>query len=104
MNLPTRLRPVLFIAVLLVLWHVAAARQSVHLLPTPFETLMGLGELLERGLLVKYIIASLFRVTWGFIGAALIAIPLGLAIGWYRRIDMAVNPLIQIFRPISPLA
>ena len=104
MNVSTRIRPWLFIAALLAVWHVAAARQSVHLLPTPFETLLGLLELMQRGLLVKYIIASLFRVTWGFVGAALIAIPLGLAIGWYRRVDMALNPLIQIFRPISPLA
>jgi NitT/TauT family transport system permease protein len=49
-------------------------------------------------------VASLFRVTWGFVGAALLAIPIGLMIGWYRRSEMALNPLIQIFRPISPLA
>ena len=36
--------------------------------------------------------------------AAVLAIPLGLAIGWYRRAEMALNPLIQILRPISPLA
>jgi len=55
-------------------------------------------------LLLKYVVASLFRVTWGFILAASIAIPGGLAIGWYRRSEMALNPIIQIFRPISPLA
>ena len=36
--------------------------------------------------------------------AAVLAIPLGLAIGWYRRAELAFNPLIQILRPISPLA
>src|SRR5581483_6927510 len=45
-----------------------------------------------------------FRVTWGFVTAAVIAIPLGLAIGCYRRAKLAVNPLVQLFRPISPLA
>ena len=104
MNFSTRLRPFIFVAFLLLIWHIAAARQAVHLLPTPFETLTGMVELAERGLLFRYIVASLFRVTWGFLSAALIAIPLGLAIGWYRRADMAINPLIQIFRPISPLA
>jgi NitT/TauT family transport system permease protein len=53
---------------------------------------------------VKYVVASLFRVTWGFSLAAVIAIPLGLTIGWHRRAEMAVNPLVQILRPISPLA
>ena len=48
--------------------------------------------------------ASLFRVTWGFVLAALLAIPMGLLIGWYRRAEMAFNPIIQILRPISPLA
>ncbi len=36
--------------------------------------------------------------------AALIGVPTGLAIGWYRRAEMALNPLLQIMRPISPLA
>ncbi len=61
-------------------------------------------DLIERGLLFRYIVASLFRVTWGFSLAALIAIPGGLAIGWHRRTEMALNPPLQILRPISPLA
>jgi NitT/TauT family transport system permease protein len=73
-------------------------------LPGPWETLGGIADLVRRGLLFKYVTASLFRVTWGFVSAAVLAIPLGLAIGWYRRFEMAFNPLIQIFRPVSPLA
>jgi len=103
-NIPVRLRPVLFMAVLLLLWHVAITRQSAHLLPTPWAVVLGIVELARRGLLLKYVVASLFRVTWGFLLAAVIAIPAGLAIGWYRRTEMALNPLIQILRPISPLA
>jgi NitT/TauT family transport system permease protein len=100
----TRLRPVAFIAVLLVAWQFAVARQPVHILPTPWAVVLGIVELARRGLLLRYVVASLFRVTWGFALAALVAIPAGLAIGWYRRTEMALNPLIQIFRPISPLA
>ncbi len=55
-------------------------------------------------MLLKYVVASLFRVTWGFGFAVLTAVPLGMLIGWYSRAEMALNPLIQIFRPISPLA
>jgi NitT/TauT family transport system permease protein len=98
------LRPVAFIAVLLVAWHVAASRQSFHILPGPLAVAGGIADLAKRGLLLKYIVASLFRVTWGYVTAALLAIPLGLAIGWSRRSEMALNPLIQILRPISPLA
>lgn len=40
----------------------------------------------------------------GFIAAALIAIPLGIAIGLSSALYSAVNPLIQLFKPVSPLA
>ncbi len=99
-----RLRPLVLIAVLLILWQIAASRQSVHVLPSTFETFDGLIDLAQHGLLLKYAVASLFRVTWGFTAAAVLAIPLGLIIGWYRRAELAFNPLIQILRPISPLA
>ena len=71
---------------------------------TPEEVVGGIGDLVQHGLLLKYVVASLFRVTWGFVLAVVLAIPLGLAIGWSRRAEMAFNPLIQILRPISPLA
>jgi NitT/TauT family transport system permease protein len=64
----------------------------------------GIVDLAQHGLLLKYIVASLFRVTWGFLLAAVLAIPMGLHIGWNRRAEMAFNPLIQTLRPISPLA
>jgi NitT/TauT family transport system permease protein len=103
-NLGVRLRPFLFIAALLVIWEIAALRQSAHLLPGPWGVVGGIADLVRHGLLLKYVVASLFRVTWGFLLAAILAIPLGLTIGWYRRAEMAFNPIIQILRPISPLA
>jgi NitT/TauT family transport system permease protein len=103
-SLGVRIRPLLFIAALLLIWEIAARRQHAHLLPGPWETAGGVADLVRHGLLLKYVVASLFRVTWGFLLAAALAIPLGLAIGWYRRAEMAFNPIIQILRPISPLA
>src|SRR6202522_3010090 len=103
-SLSIRLRPIAFIFALLVLGHVAVSLHPDHLLPGPLAVIRAIGELLQHGLLLKYAVASLFRVTWGFALAALLAIPLGLTLGWYRRGEMAFNPLVQIFRPISPLA
>jgi NitT/TauT family transport system permease protein len=97
-------RPVAFFAILLAVWHVAAKHQKFQLLPGPWPVLAGIGELARHGLLLKYIVASLFRVTWGYGAGAALAIPFGLVIGWNRRAEMALNPLIQTFRPISPLA
>ena len=99
-----RLRPVLFAAALLGLWQVAVMRHPGGLLPGPWGVVGGIADLLRHGLLGKYVVASLFRVTWGFGLAVVLAIPLGMAIGWYERAEMALNPLIQVLRPISPLA
>ncbi len=99
-----RLRPVIFIIFLLIIWQIAVNRSPVHLLPGPLQALGGIVDLVQHGLLLKYIVASLFRVTWGFVLATALGIPIGLAIGWYSRAEMAFNPLLQILRPISPLA
>jgi len=99
-----RLRPVVFIGLLLAAWQSAVTRHPGQILPGPWGVLRGVGDLLRHGLLFKYVVASLFRVSWGFGLAAILAIPLGLTIGWFRRAEMAINPLVQVFRPISPLA
>ena len=47
---------------------------------------------------------SLVTVMSGFILAAIVAIPLGIAIGLSKSLNTAINPIIQIFKPVSPLA
>ena len=47
---------------------------------------------------------SLYRVLTGYFAAALIAIPLGFVIGMSPLMYKALNPFIQVLRPISPLA
>lgn len=98
-------------------WHVAAAAQERAVFPTPAGVLTGLGELMEQApaanpsdpgagipRLWRYIVASLFRVGWGFTLALLVGVPLGLLAGWSLRTFLAVNPLVQALRPISPIA
>lgn len=50
------------------------------------------------------ILTSLVTVMSGFVLASLIAVPLGIIIGLSRSVHAATNPLIQIFKPVSPLA
>ena len=47
---------------------------------------------------------SLITVLAGFVLASLVAIPLGIVMGLSRFVSNAVNPLVQLFRPVSPLA
>ena len=50
------------------------------------------------------IVTSLITVMSGFVVGALIAIPLGIAIGLNKFIRNGFDPIIQVFKPVSPLA
>ncbi|WP_275096576.1 ABC transporter permease [Sedimenticola hydrogenitrophicus] len=50
------------------------------------------------------IVTSLVTVATGFIIASLIAIPIGIICGMSATLYRAINPLIQLFKPVSPLA
>ncbi|MEY2526100.1 MAG: NitT/TauT family transport system permease protein, partial [Verrucomicrobiota bacterium] len=97
-------RAVGMLALFFTIWGVAVRLSHSDLFPTPGNVLRGIIELAQKGLLVKYIVASLFRVTWGFTLAVLLGVPAGLLLGWYSRAFQAINPIIQILRPISPIA
>lgn len=53
---------------------------------------------------IDQILTSIVTVMAGFMVASVIAIPVGVACGMSPTLYNAVNPLIQIFRPVSPLA
>ena len=50
------------------------------------------------------ILTSIITVTTGFLLASLVAIPIGIVCGLSSIIYTALNPLIQMFKPVSPLA
>lgn len=85
-------------------WEIAVLRSRTTIIPGPWAVALGIFELARSGLLVKHEVASLFRVTWGYLLAVVTAIPFGLFLGWHRRGEKAISPLLQVLRPISPLA
>jgi NitT/TauT family transport system permease protein len=89
---------------LLAVWHLAVALSSSKILPTPVDAARGIVELASKGLLLKYVVASLYRITWGFLLAVVVGVPFGLFMGWFWWAHAAFNPLIQVLRPISPIA
>ena len=50
------------------------------------------------------ILTSLKTVFTGFIIASLVAVPLGIVCGLSKAFNLALNPFIQLFKPVSPLA
>jgi NitT/TauT family transport system permease protein len=99
-----RLLPLTGILLFVLAWHFAVAANDGTLVPSPLAAVMGIVELAEKGLLAKYVVASLFRVTWGYLAALVIAVPLGVLLGLWQRGEKALNPVLQLLRPISPLA
>ncbi len=119
--------PVLGIGVFLVLWAVLApvVKTSLGALPGPgdvwtaFLALMAehsaaradaAAAIAAGGLysgpatFVDQIFTSLKTVATGFVLASVVAVPLGLIAGLSKRINAAINPIVQVMRPVSPLA
>jgi NitT/TauT family transport system permease protein len=98
------LLPVLTAAVLVALWHAAVRLSHTDVFPSPLAVALGLGELARKGVLGIYVRDSLVRVAAGYSLALVLGIPTGIALGWYSGAARAINPVIQLLRPISPLA
>lgn len=75
-----------------------------HLFPSPAAVVLGFKELLSSGELWQYSWVSLLRFGAGYGLAALLALPLGLLFGRCVPLWRAIDPLIQILRPVSPIA
>lgn len=104
MPLYRRILPFLAVTLFIVGWHLALSNHPASLVPRPAAVAAAIGELASKGLLLEYVVASLFRVTWGYLLGVAVAIPLGILLGLSKRGEAAFNPLIQLLRPISPLA
>ena len=58
----------------------------------------------DGGTMPEHIWASLKLAMYGFSLGAVIGIPVGIAMAWYRRVDLFVTPLFNFIRPIPPIA
>jgi NitT/TauT family transport system permease protein len=95
---------ILVMAVLVAAWWALVVFTESAIFPTPLAVVQGTLELARDGTLWEHIGASLMRVGAGFGLAVLLAIPLGLWMGWVHGAFVTLNPLFQILRPISPIA
>lgn len=91
-------------AAMVSLWSAGVGWSGTPVFPSPMGVERALAELVRKGLRWRYIGDSLFRVSTGYALAITCGIPLGLLLGWYPAAAAAVNPVIQMLRPISPLA
>lgn len=105
---------VVFLALFILFWQLATAGfDDGGLAPTPAASWERLVEVLSTVFVHEppnnvgiffHLLASLQRVLVGFGLAALVAVPLGLLLGTSRVLNDALDPIIQVLRPVSPLA
>ncbi|TAN58332.1 MAG: ABC transporter permease [Rhodospirillales bacterium] len=74
------------------------------LLPPPSQIASTLWALAASGELLRHILASAARMFQGFAIAAALALTLGISIGIFRSVDRATELLIQIVKPVPPIA
>lgn len=100
------LLPVVTGLVLLAIWWIAHAAGAfpTGTVPSPPEVATAFGQEIRSGRLFDDIIASLYRVAWGFTAGVLAAVPLGLVIGRSLQTRAALLPWINFFRSLSPIA
>ena len=97
--------------ILILVWQGLSSVQVIpsYKLPSPVEIVLGFKDILIVGvppghLLHNHMLYSLYRVALGYAMAALLAIPLGLLMGWSPGLLRMIRPLFELVRPIPPLA
>ncbi|MFE6288095.1 ABC transporter permease [Streptomyces sp. NPDC057877] len=100
-GLPLALNAVSVVLGIALWWAMAAAGFK---LPEPPEVVSRAAELISDGTLGQDMLASLTRVLIGFALGTAVAIPVGFLMGWYGILRGLIEPWIQFFRTIPPLA
>lgn len=97
---------ILGLGLLLIVWEgiVLSGRYDRSLLPNPLDVLKGIGELIADGTLFEHLKVSLLRFGAGYLAAAVAGVSLGLVLGWFRWLWKIIDPVVQVLRPISPIA
>jgi NitT/TauT family transport system permease protein len=100
------LLPVVTPVVLVAVWAIVASAEIFpsSLFPHPWDVARGVWSELRSGRLMVDTVASLFRVSIGFLLAVSLGVPAGLLLGHSARARTAFLPLVNFFRSLSPLA
>ncbi len=96
----------LSLIIVIMIWQLVADGivQNNFLLPSFYDVITSFFALVKNGLVFMDIFISLLHFSLGITAALIIGIPLGISMGWFKKVNRAVDPIIEILRPIPPLA
>jgi len=88
------------------IWQIVADRvvHNKFLLPSFYDVIASFFIVVKSGLIFEDTLTSLLHFSIGIAAAFIIGIPLGIAMGWFKKANRAIDPIIEILRPIPPLA
>jgi NitT/TauT family transport system permease protein len=89
---------------LILVWQIAAAAVNDKLLLPSFLQVAAAFSREWPTILTEDLPTSLLHFIIGMAGGLLVALPLGMIMGWFRAADRILDPIVEIFRPIPPLA
>ncbi|MDE6834374.1 MAG: ABC transporter permease [Ruminococcus sp.] len=97
---------VISIAVLIGIWQLVYTFSSYSdaLFPSPYQSLLALGEMIKNGSLFENVKTSMYRFSLGYVTSVVSAVILGLILGRLPAVFKYINPAVQLLRPISPTA
>lgn len=89
---------------ILILQMLYVAGFQIKYIPSPFDIIRTSILLFTEGVIFPHLLSSFAKVSVGFLLAALSAIIIGLLLGWFTKASQYINPIIELFRPIPPIA
>ena len=94
------------LVILLILWQLLYTFGNFQksLFPSPHDAFLALLQLFDGGAVWNDIGASMVRFLTGYLLSVACAIFLGLLLGWFKNVFKYVDPVMQLLRPISPMA
>lgn len=107
MKFEKKLLPFILPILLIVVWYIITSGLNLvpyYILPSPVDVFGAGANLVMNGKLLDNTINTLIKVFLGIILASIVAIPLGILLGWYESLDKLSSLIISILRPIPPIA
>lgn len=93
-------------ALAIALWQLAiiVGNFDEALLPSPLKVIQALAEIASNGVLMDGIASSMYRFVIGYLISVVLGVAVGLLIGNVNILFRLVNPVVQMIRPIAPVA